>query len=81
MFTETGKETIMAGVTWDKRFTQRLLESCLCGVFTRDGFFSAVQHFEQPDTILVRGRVESDLQKLCDIMKTQLVENVDADYR
>lgn len=50
-------------------------------VFTRDGFFSAVQHFEQPNTILVRGRVESDLRRLCEIMKTQIVENVDADYR
>jgi hypothetical protein len=50
-------------------------------VFTRDGFFSAVQHFEQPDTILVRGRVQSDVETLCEIMSTELVENVDADYR
>ena len=50
-------------------------------VFTRDGFFSAVQHFEQPDTSLVRGRVQSDVKALCEIMNTELVENVEADYR
>lgn len=50
-------------------------------VFTKDGFFSAVQHFDETDTILVRGRVATDLQRLCQITKTEMVENPTADYR
>ena len=34
-------------------------------VFTRHGFFSAVQHFENPNLIHVRARFQGDLERLC----------------
>ncbi len=34
-------------------------------VFTKNGFFSAVEHFEKPNTVHVRARFEGDLERLC----------------
>lgn len=33
-------------------------------LFTKEGFFSAVQHKDDPDTIHVRGRFKGDLERL-----------------
>lgn len=34
-------------------------------LFCKSGFFSAVQHFENPGIIHVRARFEGDLERLC----------------
>lgn len=34
-------------------------------LFCKSGFFSAVQHFENPGKIHVRARFEGDLERLC----------------
>ena len=34
-------------------------------LFCKSGFFSAVQHFEDKNTIPVRARFEGDLERLC----------------
>ncbi len=34
-------------------------------LFCRSGFFSAVRHFADPDTIHVRARFDGDLERLC----------------
>jgi len=33
-------------------------------IFCKDGFFSAVQHLDRPDLLLVRARFTGDLEKL-----------------
>lgn len=35
-------------------------------VFTKNGFFSAVQNFKNPDLIHVRARFKGDLERLCE---------------
>ena len=34
-------------------------------LFSKSGFFSAVQHFENPNLIHVRARFDGDLERLC----------------
>ncbi len=36
-------------------------------LFCKSGFFSAVQHANKPDKILLRARFKGDLENLCDI--------------
>ena len=43
-------------------------------IFCKLGFFSAVQHRDKPDTLLVRGRFEGDLER------SKVWENTTADY-
>ena len=40
-------------------------------IFCKLGFFSAVQHRDKPDTLLVRGRFEGDLERLLDSLSVE----------
>lgn len=53
-------------------------------IFTQFGFFSLVQHRAKPETLLVRGRVKSDLVAFahrCRLPASSVIELDDADYR
>ena len=51
-------------------------------LFTTDGFFSAVAHRDDPETILVRARVREDALRLQEaIGQGEVTETPDADYR
>lgn len=52
-------------------------------VFTKSGFFSAVQHTEKPDVLLVRARFPGDLRRFCLAhgIKAEVCETPYADYR
>ena len=52
-------------------------------LFCRSGFFSAVQHFDDADTIHVRARFKGDLERLCDAhgVKVAVQETPGNDYR
>ena len=39
-------------------------------LFTKHGFFSAVQHFENANLIHVRARFKGDLERLCEAYET-----------
>ena len=56
-------------------------------IFCKLGFFSAVQHRDKPDTLLVRGRFGGDLDRLLDSLPPEerascspVTETPDADY-
>jgi hypothetical protein len=50
-------------------------------VITTRGFFSVVQHNENPDTLLVRGRVHEDLERLAEIVEgLEMWHDPAADY-
>ena len=48
-------------------------------LFTKRDFFSIVKHAEQPDILIVRARVEGDIQKYWP--KAHVIETYDSDYR
>lgn len=48
-------------------------------VFLNNAFFSAVQHHERPGTIIVRGRLKGDLERL--FPKRKVYETPNRDYR
>ena len=52
-------------------------------IFTKSGFFSAVQHDGKPDIFLVRARFAGDLERFCRAhgIKAAVRETLDADYR
>jgi hypothetical protein len=51
-------------------------------LFTTKGFYSVVEHRDDPDYLLIRCRVKSDLENLLDHMPTmEMVETKNADYR
>lgn len=57
-------------------------------IFTKFGFYSVVSHWQNPDTLIVRGRVSSDFDRLLDRVgstlqrsKDDVVVDPDADYR
>ena len=54
-------------------------------IFCKLGFFSAVQHREKPDVLLVRARFKGDLERLYKAMDHSkcgpIQETSDADYR
>lgn len=51
-------------------------------LFTTDGFFSAVVHRDDPDTILVRSRVREDALRLqAAVGQGEVTETPDGDYR
>ena len=51
-------------------------------LFTTDGFFSAVAHRDDPDTVLVRSRVREDALRLqAAVSQGEVTETPDADYR
>lgn len=52
-------------------------------LYCRSGFFSAVEHFDRPDTIHVRARFRGDLERLCSVhgVKAAVTETPDGDYR
>ena len=56
-------------------------------IFCKLGFFSAVQHRDKPDTLLVRGRFEGDLDRLLSSLSIEnrelcspVTETPNADY-
>jgi len=50
-------------------------------IFTPHGFYSAVEHREKPDTIIVRARDKQDLEALRPYIPDLLIlETMDADY-
>jgi len=49
-------------------------------VFLNDAFFSIVQHREDKDTVVVRARVEGDLEKAFGFQH-EVTESEDSDYR
>ena len=56
-------------------------------IFCKCGFFSAVQHRDKPDTLLVRGRFGGDLERLLDRLSPEerescssVTESPNADY-
>ena len=59
----------------------------LMWIFCKLGFFSAVQHRDKPDILLVRGRFVGDLERLLDSLSTEdhelcspVTETSNADY-
>ncbi len=52
-------------------------------MYCKSGFFSAVRHFEKPDTMHVRARFEGDLERLCRAHGVKCAVSVtpDNDYR
>ena len=47
-------------------------------LFTKSGFFSAVRHSAKPDTIHVRSRFAGDLERLCQVARSdRLLQRVD----
>lgn len=52
-------------------------------LFCKSGFFSAVQHFNNPDLIHVRARFNGDLECLCEVhgIKPCVTETPGNDYR
>ena len=52
-------------------------------LFCKEGFFSAVQHKDDPGLIHVRARFAGDLEKLCEHngLEPRVVETPDGDYR
>ena len=52
-------------------------------LFCKSGFFSAVQHFEKPETIHVRARFPGDLERLCQVhgIEPEITETPMNDYR
>lgn len=53
-------------------------------IFNEEGFFSVVRHRNDPDKLLVRGRVREDLVRFCraaGLDETMIEENSRYDYR
>ena len=52
-------------------------------LFTPLGFYSVVQHRDDPDTMLVRARVREDLERLRDdhLPGAEVIEGAGTDYR
>lgn len=52
-------------------------------IFTKEGFFSLVQHRDDPDVLMVRARVESDLYDLAKFVDVspKVIETKSGDYR
>lgn len=52
-------------------------------IFTKNGFFSAVQHLDLPDCLLVRARLKGDLNRFITAhnIKTLVQVTPNADYR
>lgn len=49
-------------------------------LFTKNSFVSAVQHRNQPNTLIVRARRKQDLVKLFPKKAKQIERTIDADY-
>lgn len=52
-------------------------------VFCKEGFFSAVQHWDDPDKVMVRARFKGDLERVCQKhgLRASVEHTPDADYR
>ncbi len=51
--------------------------------FCKDGFFSAVQHRDEPDSVMIRARFSGDLERLCErigVDRSCISVTPDADY-
>ena len=49
-------------------------------IFNKDGFFSAVEHRDNPDQLMVRARCREDIERLADKLAAEVVHTPDADY-
>lgn len=49
-------------------------------LFTPDGFFSAVEHRDDPETVIVRGRFTQDIERLASELGTEVEPSPNADY-
>lgn len=50
-------------------------------VFMNDAFFSAVEHEKNPDWVMVRARMEGDLERAFQVNSSEVLETSDSDYR
>ncbi len=48
--------------------------------FNKDGFFSAVEHRDNPDQLMVRARCREDIQRLAGKLAAEVVHTPEADY-
>ncbi len=48
--------------------------------FNKDGFFSAVEHRDNPDQLMVRARCREDIERLADKLDAEVVHTPNADY-
>ena len=49
-------------------------------IFNKDGYFSAVQHRDKPDHVMVRARRKEDIEALANALGTEAELTPDADY-
>ena len=49
-------------------------------IFTETGFLSVVEHFEDPDVLVVRGRDEESLRRLCGASQGVILATPTNDY-
>jgi hypothetical protein len=49
-------------------------------IFTKDGFFSAVENRDDNSMVLVRARTEDDARQLAEILANLVIESPNADY-
>lgn len=49
-------------------------------LFTQHGFLSAVQHYDNPDTIVVRARDKRSLEMLAELVDLEIINTPGNDY-
>ena len=49
-------------------------------IFNKDGFFSAVEHRDDPDQLMIRARCREDIERLADCLGADVVHTPNADY-
>ena len=49
-------------------------------IFNKDGFFSAVEHRDNPDQLMVRARCREDIEQLANKLDAEVVHTPNADY-
>ena len=58
---------------------QRLVDNAMW-IFNKDGFFSAVEHRDDPDQLMVRARCREDIERLAKSLGAEVVHTPNADY-
>jgi hypothetical protein len=49
-------------------------------IFSKDGFFSAVEHLDNAENLMVRARCREDIERLAERLGAEVVQTPDADY-
>ena len=49
-------------------------------IFNKDGYFSAVEHRDKPDHLMVRARRKEDIERLAEKLQAKAAFTPDADY-